>query len=280
MKTKQLVYVCVLLMSLLAISCSDDEETVETTPSIVGTWKNDLEDNDIDWYWHFMPDGTWVEIVVNGTSGTANVMKRAYFFENDNLYLNLCRASFRFSNNKLAVERFDENDESYSTETFTRVPDDVISPYLELLKNEEYGVFISNQNVEDQGVTSVYEVNVRTFRIDKVPATYPIQVEIPQNATSTVKASLEIDNYLVKVYNESAGRNYQPVPTEDVRLVSPDVTIAQGERLSDAATVELLSTERLQEGSTYLIPVTIKSVSGGVNRINHHMKTVFLKVIM
>ena len=278
---KKLIIACLLLISTAAVvSCTDDDDTTETTPSIVGTWKNDLEDNDMDWYWHFQPDGTWVEIVVYGTSGKANVMKRAYFFENDKLYLNLREASYKFSNNKLAVERIDEDGYPYPTETFSRVSDDMIAPYLELLKNEENGVFISNLNVKEGGITDVYEVNVRTFRTDKIPATYPIRAEIPQKATGNVKVRFGIDNYLVKVYNETAHTSYLTVPSENVRLTNPEVTIAQGERVSDVASVELLSVDGLQEGSTYLIPVTIESVSGGVTRINHHMKTVFLKVIM
>jgi len=278
---KKLITACLLLISTAAVvSCTDDDDTTETTPSIVGTWKNDLEDNDMDWYWHFQPDGTWVEIVVYGTSGKANVMKRAYFFENDKLYLNLREASYKFSNNKLAVERIDEDGYPYPTETFTRVADDIVAPYLELLKNEENGVFISNLNVKEGGITDVYEVNVRTFRTDKIPATYPIRAEIPQKATGNVKVRFGIDNYLVKVYNETAHTSYLTVPSENVRLVNPEVTIAQGERVSDVASVEFLSVDGLQEGSTYLIPVTIESVSGGVTRINHHMKTVFLKVIM
>ena len=278
---KKLITACLLLISTAAVvSCTDDDDTTETTPSIVGTWKNDLEDNDMDWYWHFQPDGTWVEIVVYGTSGKANVMKRAYFFENDKLYLNLREASYKFSNNKLAVERIDEDGYPYPTETFSRVSDDMIAPYLELLKNEENGVFISNLNVKEGGITDVYEVNVRTFRTDKIPATYPIRAEIPQKATGNVKVRFGIDNYLVKVYNETAHTSYLTVPSENVRLVNPEVTIAQGERVSDVASVEFLSVDGLQEGSTYLIPVTIESVSGGVTRINHHMKTVFLKVIM
>lgn len=278
---KKLITACLLLISTAAVvSCTDDDDTTETTPSIVGTWKNDLEDNDMDWYWHFQPDGTWVEIVVYGTSGKANVMKRAYFFENDKLYLNLREASYKFSNNKLAVERIDEDGYPYPTETFTRVADDIVAPYLELLKNEENGVFISNLNVKEGGITDVYEVNVRTFRTDKIPATYPIRAEIPQKATGNVKVRFGIDNYLVKVYNETAHTSYLTVPSENVRLVNPEVTIAQGERVSDVASVEIFSVDGLQEGSTYLIPVTIESVSGGVTRINHHMKTVFLKVIM
>lgn len=278
---KKLIIACLLLISTAAVvSCTDDDDTTETTPSIVGTWKNDLEDNDMDWYWHFQPDGTWVEIVVYGTSGKANVMKRAYFFENDKLYLNLQEASYKFSNNKLAVERIDEDGYPYPTETFSRVSDDMIAPYLELLKNEENGVFISNLNVKEGGITDVFEVNVRTFRTDKIPATYPIRAEIPQKATGNVKVRFGIDNYLVKVYNETAHTSYLTVPSENVRLVNPEVTIAQGERVSDVASVEFLSVDGLQEGSTYLIPVTIESVSGGVTRINHHMKTVFLKVIM
>lgn len=278
---KKLITACLLLISTAAVvSCTDDDDTTETTPSIVGTWKNDLEDNDMDWYWHFQPDGTWVEIVVYGTSGKANVMKRAYFFENDKLYLNLREASYKFSNNKLAVERIDEDGYPYPTETFSRVSDDMIAPYLELLKNEENGVFISNLNVKDIEISSVYDVNVRTFRTDKIPATYPIRAEIPQKATGNVKVRFGIDNYLVKVYNETAHTSYLTVPSENVRLVNPEVTIAQGERVSDVASVEIFSVDGLQEGSTYLIPVTIESVSGGVTRINHHMKTVFLKVIM
>lgn len=277
---KKLIIACLLLSTAAMFSCTDDDDTTETTPSIVGTWKNDLEDNDMDWYWHFQPDGTWVEIVVYGTSGKANVMKRAYFFENDKLYLNLREASYKFSNNKLAVERIDEDGYPYPTETFSRVSDDMIAPYLELLKNEENGVFISNLNVKDIEISSVYDVNVRTFRTDKIPATYPIRAEIPQKATGNVKVRFEIDNYLVKVYNETAHTSYLTVPSENVRLVNPEVTIAQGERVSDVASVELLSVDGLQEGSAYLIPVTIESVSGGVTRINHHMKTVFLKVIM
>lgn len=278
---KKLITACLLLISTAAVvSCTDDDDTTETTPSIVGTWKNDLEDNDMDWYWHFQPDGTWVDIVVYGTSGKANVMKRAYFFENDKLYLNLREASYKFSNNKLAVERIDEDGYPYPTETFSRVSDDMIAPYLELLKNEENGVFISNLNVKEGGITDVYEVNVRTFRTDKIPATYPIRAEIPQKATGNVKVRFGIDNYLVKVYNETAHTSYLTVPSENVRLVNPEVTIAQGERVSDVASVEIFSVDGLQEGSTYLIPVTIESVSGGVTRINHHMKTVFLKVIM
>lgn len=277
MKTKTIVFLCVLLISVFAVSCTDDEKTGS---AVVGTWKYGLKDNDIDVYWHFQSDGTWVKIIVYGSSGKVNVMKDAYFFENGKLYLDLREASCRISNNKLAIGMIDEEGRPLPAMTFTRVPDDVIEPYLEQLRNEEYGAFISNQNVNEFGIITLDEVNVRLFSIDKIPASYSIQVEIPQKVAGVVKACLKIDNNLVKVYNESAHKGYLPVPDENIRFVNPEVTITQGERLSDVATVELLSTEGLQEGGTYLIPVTIESVSGGVTRINHRRNTVFLKVVM
>lgn len=102
---------------------------------------------------------------------------------------------------------------------------------------------------------------IQNFVVEATPATYAVTVKTTKKAESDITVGLAIDPSLVDAYNAANNTSYYAIPAESVVLDDSQVAIGTGTAQSTAATVRVVSTDRLQEGRTYLIPVTISQWS-------------------
>ena len=122
------------------------------------------------------------------------------------------------------------------------------------------------------------QVPVQRFTVDELPATYAVTVKATRRCSKDVTVRLAIDTSLVRVYNAEHGTAYYAVPASAVKLENSEVTIKQGEALSNAAQVSVISTDDFIEGATYVIPVTIQQVTGEGGVVIESSRTLLLQI--
>ena len=127
-------------------------------------------------------------------------------------------------------------------------------------------------------ITGTEQVPVQRFTVDELPAAYAVTVKATRRCTKDVTVRLAIDTTLVREYNKSHGTAYYPVPASAVTLENSEVTIKQGEALSTAAQVKVISTDGFIEGATYVIPVTIEQVEGEGGEVIESSRTLLLQI--
>jgi hypothetical protein len=126
-------------------------------------------------------------------------------------------------------------------------------------------------------ITGTEKGNVQKFTVEDTPSNYGITVQSTKKVEEDVNLTLAIDNSLVEKYNAENGANYYPIPEGSVELENSNVVIAAGKAVSTASMVKVVSTENFEEGRSYMIPVTIKSVSNGMDVINAS-RTIYLRI--
>jgi len=127
-------------------------------------------------------------------------------------------------------------------------------------------------------ISGTEQVPVQRFTVDELPAACAVTVKATRRCPETVTVQLAIDTSLVRDYNAAHGTAYYPLPPGDVVLENGEVTIKQGDALSTAAQVKVISTDDLIEGATYVIPVTMRQVSGKGGEVIESSRTIFLQV--
>lgn len=127
-------------------------------------------------------------------------------------------------------------------------------------------------------ISGTEQLPVQRFTVDELPASYAVTVKATRRCPEDVTLRLAIDTALVRSYNARYGTAYYPVPPADVALEDSEVTIKQGEALSTAAQVRVISTDDFIEGATYVIPVTIQQVSSEGGEVIESSRTIFLQI--
>ena len=127
-------------------------------------------------------------------------------------------------------------------------------------------------------VSGTDENPVVKFVVEDTPASYAVTVQSTEKVASDVKLLMAIDRSKVAEYNEANKTNYFAIPEGAVELENPEVVISEGNAISSAATVRVLSTEQFEEGCTYMVPVTIKGISGSMMNIIEGSRTIFLRI--
>ena len=120
--------------------------------------------------------------------------------------------------------------------------------------------FDYNKNVV---LVSGTETNpVVKFVVEDTPSSYAVTATATNKVEEDVKIKFAIDNSLVEAYNEAHSTNYYAVPDGTVEIEDADVIIEKGKTFSTPSTVKVISTEGLDEGRVYVIPVTIQQAEG------------------
>ncbi|MBQ2235481.1 MAG: DUF1735 domain-containing protein, partial [Muribaculaceae bacterium] len=127
-------------------------------------------------------------------------------------------------------------------------------------------------------ISDTEQMPVQRFTVDELPASYAVTVKATRRCLKDVTMNLAIDTALVRDYNAKHGTAYYPVPASSVALENDVVTIKQGEALSTAAQVKVISTDDFIEGATYVIPVTIRQVEGDGGEVIESSRTIFLQI--
>lgn len=136
----------------------------------------------------------------------------------------------------------------------------------------------------DYGKKGIFVTGTETdplvkFVVEDTPSSYAITAQSTKKATSDIKVDFAIDNSLLEGYNSTHATSFQPVPDGSVEIENPEVEIKEGSALSSVAKVKVVNTENFADGVTYVIPVTIKSISGTNGEdVIEASRTVFLKI--
>ncbi len=115
------------------------------------------------------------------------------------------------------------------------------------------------------------------FAIDGFPSIYAVSVTSTSRVESDVQVELAVDKNLVDSYNAEMGTNYYPIPDNSYKLENQNVVISAGQAVSSTASLSINDDTDFVPGRVYLIPVTIKSATGGLDIIESG-RTIFLKV--
>lgn len=94
------------------------------------------------------------------------------------------------------------------------------------------------------------------------PATMGISATSSSKVVTDVKVSFAVDNTLVATYNGENGSNYKALPEGSFRLSSSESVIKAGSNVSDPVMFHLDSTEELEDGIVYLVPIALTNVEG------------------
>jgi hypothetical protein len=131
--------------------------------------------------------------------------------------------------------------------------------------------------------------NVLYFTDTEQFAEKPLTVDGPTSLGLSVTSSKKMDrditvriqerNDLIEVYNKANGTSYQPLPVGSYSLDNPStgLVITTGTNRSGSATFSITSLANFQEGVTYLYPVSIVNVDGGVD-VLESSRTIYLVI--
>lgn len=128
-------------------------------------------------------------------------------------------------------------------------------------------------------VTGTESTPLVKFSVEDTPSTYTVTAQTTKKAESNIKVDFAIDNSLVDEYNEKNGSSFFAAPEGTVVIDNPEVTISAGAALSSTAQVKVVSTEGWDDSRTYVVPVTIKNVSGTTGEtVVEASRTIYLKI--
>ncbi|HSK13909.1 MAG TPA: DUF1735 domain-containing protein [Phnomibacter sp.] len=116
------------------------------------------------------------------------------------------------------------------------------------------------------------------FTVEDTPAEYIVTANSTQKASENINIQFEFDPAAVEAYNAKNRTTYFAVPTEAIEIAGLSTVIQQGNIASSPVSVKVISTSSLVDGRSYLIPLTIRSVSGGGMQVLESSRTIFLRI--
>lgn len=142
-------------------------------------------------------------------------------------------------------------------------------PYAENIELEQF-MYLSLSGAADN--PNVMEVEVDQDTIFPVTLSYGGTTNYNQGE---YVAQIAIDNSLVETYNSKNNTKYLTLPEGTFSIDKTSLTIADGNRVSNASNVSILSPKINLYKTEYLLPVTIKSVTEGKIPLNEDLRTVY-----
>lgn len=128
----------------------------------------------------------------------------------------------------------------------------------------------------DVSITNGTNMGTSVLDISALPASYAFTVSATGNARQDETVTLEVDRSLVEYYNTSKNTNYVALPQNaDVTVTGLESAISWGEKQSSEIKVTLNSLNNLEMGTTYMLPITIKEVSSGL-QLKENYTTMYL----
>lgn len=104
----------------------------------------------------------------------------------------------------------------------------------------------------------------KSMTIDEPPAGTSLTVSSSVVAAQDIQVELEVRPELIDAYNLRYGKNYQVPPEVCYELSALQTVIKAGYTTSAAIDFTVKSIAEFAEGVTYCVPVSIRSVSGGM----------------
>lgn len=126
-------------------------------------------------------------------------------------------------------------------------------------------------------ITGTETNNLIKFTVENTPSSYGVTASATGKVTQDITVNFAVDTSLVSVYNAQVDANYYAAPAGSYTISGNTGVIKAGTNVSAPVTVQVTSTANLIDGRSYIIPVTIKSVSGSLS-VLESSRTVYLKI--
>jgi hypothetical protein len=126
-------------------------------------------------------------------------------------------------------------------------------------------------------ITGTETDNLIKFTVENVPSSINVTASATGLVSQDISVDFAVDTSLISAYNTQVSGNYFAAPANSYTVSTTSSTIHKGSYISDPVTVSIVSTDSLKEGRNYLIPITIKSVTGPL-KVLQTSRNVFLKI--
>jgi hypothetical protein len=116
------------------------------------------------------------------------------------------------------------------------------------------------------------------FAVEDTPASFSVTATSTEKATADIKVTFVLDTAAVANYNKEHNTAYYVTPQEALNISDLNTVISAGSSASSPVSVKVISTSPLRDGRSYLIPLTIKSVTGTDMSVLESSRTIFLRI--
>jgi len=116
------------------------------------------------------------------------------------------------------------------------------------------------------------------FAVENTPAEYSVTATATHKTTEDINVVFEFDTAAVGRYNAEFKTSYYVVPDAAIDITDLATVIKAGSSASTPVSVKVISTSPLIDGRSYLIPLSIKSTSGGNMSVLESSRTIFLRI--
>lgn len=116
------------------------------------------------------------------------------------------------------------------------------------------------------------------FAVENTPAEYTVTATATHKASEDIQVRFEFDPGAVERYNAENKTTYFVVPEAAIDITNLQTVIEAGSTSSTPVSVKVISTSPLVDGRSYLIPLTIRQVSGGGVTVLESSRTILLRI--
>lgn len=139
-------------------------------------------------------------------------------------------------------------------------------------------LIITSCKEADKLVNVVYMTGTEKTTLTRLSIEGPTEMGISatcsEKVSHDVKVSFMLDPSLVESYNQEKGTSYKVLPEGLGQLKTTESVIRAGSNVSESVMFQLKSIEGMEEGVSYLVPITLSSVEG--YQILESCKTVYV----
>ena len=115
--------------------------------------------------------------------------------------------------------------------------------------------------------------------VDELPSAIGVNVKSSSVVTEEVIVRMQARPDLVEFFNNTYKKNYKILPDDSYKLNNTELQIENGKHASsESLKLEIVSRDELEEGITYLLPLSIVEVTGGSLSIIEGSKTLYVVV--
>lgn len=114
---------------------------------------------------------------------------------------------------------------------------------------------------------------------DNPPATYNVSVSATSRVSSDITVNLKVgDEEALANYNKTRGTNYQLVDPKNYVFDATSMVIKAGTAFSESIPLTIPDFSFIKNGVSYMIPITITSVSGTSMSVLESSRTIYIRL--
>jgi len=127
-------------------------------------------------------------------------------------------------------------------------------------------------------ITGTESYPIVKFSVENTPAQYLVTATSTKKVIADTKVTFALDTAAVTKFNTEHRTTYFTVPASAIDLSGLETSIQAGTAASTPVTVKIISTSSLVDGRSYLIPLSITTVTGGDIGVLESSRTIFLRI--